>query len=151
MQEPVHGITHDAVSDANQPFIDVPRAGAYHEGTHGVVCCDADAMDSDASDPAQMAALGEQIAELAAHIDAASYRLLEMILAFDEGEGWHGGFRSCGHWLSWRLGIDLGAARERVRVARSLPQLPAIAQALKHGRVSYSKVRALTRVANADN
>jgi hypothetical protein len=61
--------------------------------------------------------LGDEIAELAAHLDAATARLLELIREFDARGGWIGA-RSCAEWLSWRVGLDLGAARERVRVAR---------------------------------
>jgi hypothetical protein len=91
--------------------------------------------------------LGEEIAELSAHLDAATARLLELIREFDAREGWNAGFRSCAHWLSWRVGLDLGAARERVRVARALHGLPRIAGALASGEISYAKVRAVTRVA----
>src|SRR5882672_12400383 len=66
-----------------------------------------------------------------------------------ERDGWNTGFLSCAHWLSWRVGLDRGAARERVRVARALGALPQLAQALARGELSYSKVRALTRVATA--
>ena len=61
--------------------------------------------------------LGDEIAELSAHLDAATARLLSMIREFDARGGWNTGFRSCAAWLSWRVGLDLGAARERVRVA----------------------------------
>ena len=64
--------------------------------------------------------------------------------------GWGSGFRSCDHWLSWRVGLDLGAARERVRVAHALATLPALAQALARGELSYAKVRALTSVATPE-
>jgi hypothetical protein len=64
--------------------------------------------------------LGDEIAELSAHLDAATARLLELIRQFDARGGWNTGFRSCAAWLSWRVGLDLGAARERVRVARAL-------------------------------
>jgi hypothetical protein len=64
--------------------------------------------------------LGDEIAELSAHLDAATARLLDLIREFDAREGWNAGFRSCAAWLSWRVGLDLGAARERVRVARAL-------------------------------
>ncbi|MGH7268144.1 MAG: DUF222 domain-containing protein, partial [Candidatus Rokuibacteriota bacterium] len=64
--------------------------------------------------------------------------------------GWGTGFRSCAHWLNWRVGLDLGAARERVRVARALGELPQLAAALARGELSYSKVRALTRVATPE-
>src|SRR5262245_1721553 len=90
--------------------------------------------------------LGDEIAELSAHLDAATARLLELLREFDARGGWDGA-RSCAEWLSWRVGLDLGAARERVRVARALGGLPQIAAALARGELSYSQVRALTRVA----
>ena len=94
--------------------------------------------------------LGDQIAELAAHLDAATARLLDLIREFDERGGWGNGFASCAHWLAWRVGLALGAAREHVRVARALASLPRLKEALARGELSYSKVRALTRVANAE-
>src|SRR5256712_3517500 len=94
--------------------------------------------------------LGDEIAELSAHLDAATARLLELIRAFDARGGWNTGFTSCAAWLSWRVGLDLGAARERVRVARALGALPRLAQALARGELSYAKVRALTRVATPE-
>jgi 5-methylcytosine-specific restriction endonuclease McrA len=100
---------------------------------------------------AELDRLGDQIAELSAHLDAATARLLDLIREFDARGGWNSGFRSCADWLSWRVGLDLGAARERVRVARALGALPRIAHALARGEVSYSKVRAITRVATPEN
>src|SRR6187431_1917883 len=94
--------------------------------------------------------LGDEIAELSAHLDAATARLLDLIREFDARAGWNTGFRSCAAWLSWRVGLDLGAARERVRVAHALGTLPLIAGALAHGELSYAKVRALTRVATPE-
>src|SRR6266542_5744748 len=94
--------------------------------------------------------LGHEIAALSAHLEAATARLLDLIREFDVREGWNHGFRSCAHWLAWRASMDLGAARERVRVARALPPLPRIADAFAHGELSYAKVRALTRVATAE-
>jgi len=94
--------------------------------------------------------LADEIAELSAHLDAATARLLTLIREFDARGGWNTGFRSCAAWLSWRVGLDLGAARERVRVARALEALPLVAQALAHGQLSYAKVRALTRVATPE-
>src|SRR5436309_1446651 len=94
--------------------------------------------------------LGDEIAELSAHLDAATARLLELNRAFDARGGWNTGFRSCAAWLSWRVGLDLGAARERVRVARALGTLPLLADALARGELSYAKVRALTRVATPE-
>jgi 5-methylcytosine-specific restriction endonuclease McrA len=99
---------------------------------------------------AQLDRLGDEIAELSAHVEAATARLLDLIREFDARGGWNTGFRSCAAWLSWRVGLDLGAARERVRVARALGTLPLLAQALGRGRLSYAKVRALTRVATPE-
>jgi hypothetical protein len=98
----------------------------------------------------EMDRLGHEIAELSAHLDAATARLLDLIREFDARGGWNNGFRSCAHWLSWRVGIDMGAARERVRVARALGALPRLADALARGELSYAKVRALTRVATPE-
>ncbi|MCW5889147.1 MAG: DUF222 domain-containing protein [bacterium] len=95
--------------------------------------------------------LGDEIAELAAHLDAATHRLLVLIGEFDASGGWADqGALTCAHWLGWRIGLELGAAREHVRVARALRDLPQIGDALRRGQVSYSKVRALTRVATPD-
>ncbi|MDD1678925.1 MAG: 13E12 repeat family protein [Methanomicrobiales archaeon] len=99
---------------------------------------------------AELDRLGDEIAELSAHLEAATARLLDLIRDFDRRGGWNGGFRSCAHWLSWRVGLDLGAAREKVRVARALGTLPRLAQALARGELSYAKVRALTRVATPE-
>jgi hypothetical protein len=95
--------------------------------------------------------LGEEIANLSAHLDAAAHKLLECIRRFDEAKGWHDqGAISCAHWLAWRLGWDPATAREKVRVARALGKLPAIDGALRTAVLSYAKVRALTRVATPD-
>ena len=94
--------------------------------------------------------LGDEIAELAAHLDAATARLLDLIREFDARGGWGNGFASCAHWLAWRVGLALGAAREHVRVARALGSLPGLREALARGELSYSKVRALTRVATPE-
>ena len=93
-----------------------------------------------------------EITELAALLDAAGYRLLEAIREFDRRGGWEGGgCLSCAHWLSWKVGWDLITARERVRVAHALEGLPRTSEALREGRVSYSKVRAMVRVATREN
>jgi hypothetical protein len=99
---------------------------------------------------AELDRLDDEIAELSAHLEAATARLLDLIREFDARGGWNAGFSSCAAWLSWRVGLDLGAARERVRVARALTTLPLLAQALAHGELSYAKVRALTRVATPE-
>jgi hypothetical protein len=97
---------------------------------------------------ASLRELAAQITELAGHLNAAHYRWLSLIAEFDRRHGWSdGSTQSCAHWLNWQCGIDLGAAREKVRVAHALEKLPRIAAAMAQGRLSYSKARALTRVA----
>ncbi len=92
--------------------------------------------------------LGDQITELAGHINAATYRFLMLIAEFDRRGGWSdGATQSCAHWLNWKCGISFCAAREKVRTARALENLPKISAAMERGEVSYSKVRELTRVA----
>ena len=90
--------------------------------------------------------LGDRIAELSSRIQAATYELLVLIRDFDAREGWDG-CQSCAHWLGWRTGLRLGAAREKVRVAHALADLPQVSDAMRRGKISYSKVRAITRVA----
>jgi hypothetical protein len=99
---------------------------------------------------AELARLGDDIAELAAHLDAATARLLDLIREFDRRAGWNTGFKSCAAWLSWRVGFSPGAAREHVRVARALGTLPCLSRALARGELSYAKVRELTRVATPE-
>src|SRR5213594_3045623 len=99
---------------------------------------------------AELNRLGDEIAELSVHIDAATARLLDLIREFDASGGWNNGFRSCAAWLSWRVGFLPGAAREHVRVARALGTLPRLSQALARGELSYAKVRELTRVATPE-
>ncbi len=89
-----------------------------------------------------------EITMLSAQIAAASARLLASIAEYDRREGWAGwGCRSTAHWLSWRCGDSLHTAREKVRVARALSSLPVIGAAFAAGELSYSKVRAVSRVA----
>src|SRR3954452_2099981 len=85
----------------------------------------------------------------AVRLAAATAAWLRLVAEFDERGGWHGvGVKSCGHWLSWQCGLSPGAAREHVRVARALRVLPLIEAAFGAGRLSYSQVRALTRIAD---
>jgi hypothetical protein len=96
--------------------------------------------------------LGDEIATLAAHIHAATQRLLTLIAEFDARRGWErDGHRTCAHWLSFRTGMDLGAAREKVRTARALTDLPETSASMARGELSFSQVRALTRVATEEN
>src|SRR5258707_5958802 len=105
-------------------------------------------IDPDPS-TAELDRLGDEIAELSAHLEAATARLLDLIREFDAREGWNVGFRSCAHWLSWRVGLDMGAAREHVRVARALPRLPRIASRLTRGGRCYATDRTVARVTTA--
>jgi len=96
--------------------------------------------------------LGAEITELCAYIYAATYRLLVLIREFDEKELWaEPGLCSCAHWLNFKCGIGMNAAREKVRVAHALKELPEISAAFRKGELSYSKVRAITRAATPDN
>jgi hypothetical protein len=96
--------------------------------------------------------LGAEITALCGHIFAKTYRLLALIREFDEKGYWElPGLCSTAHWLNWQCGIGMNAAREKVRVARALADLPKISEAFRKGEVSYSKVRAMTRVADPDN
>ena len=109
---------------------------------------DTAAARPDFAAPAELELLGNQIAELSARIDAATYELLCHLREFDCHYGWEG-WRSCAHWLNWRTGLDLGAAREKLRVAAALADLNHVSAAMARGQLSYSKVRALTRVATS--
>jgi hypothetical protein len=97
-------------------------------------------------------ALEREITDLCAQINAASYRLLQLISELDDEAPWGAwGLTSCAHWLNWRCGIGLNAAREKVRVAHALKSLPATSSTFASGQLSFSKVRALTRIADAAN
>jgi hypothetical protein len=98
----------------------------------------------------ELGRLGDEIAELSAHLDAATARLLDLIREFDDRKGWSNGFSSCADWLTYRIGLKPSGAREKVRVARALGTLPRIAAALAGGEISYAKVRAITRVATPE-
>jgi hypothetical protein len=93
--------------------------------------------------------LDAAIGRLVRHMNADSYRMLLLVREFDDRFGWKKWtFKSCAEWLAWRSSISPSAAREKVRTAHALRTLPAISAAFAEGRLSYSKVRALTRVAN---
>ena len=80
----------------------------------------------------------------------SEHELLVLIREFDERGGWlRWGFKTCSEWLQWRCDMSASVARDRVRIAHALKHLPAISSSFGSGALSYSKVRALTRVANA--
>lgn len=96
--------------------------------------------------------LADEITTLAGQINAANYRFLKLLAEFDRRGAWvDAGIRSCAYWLNWKCGIAMNAAREKVRVARALDDLPEINEAFEKGELSFSKVRAMTRIATAEN
>lgn len=98
-----------------------------------------------------MPAVEREITTLAGHLAAGTCRFLQLLAAFDAGGGWHGtGMRTCAQWLSWRCGLSPGTARDQLRVAHALTELPVVRRAFARGELSYSKVRALARVASID-
>jgi hypothetical protein len=108
--------------------------------------------DPEAEAHAALEALELELTDLAGHLNAGNYRFLKLLAEFDRRGGHVGvGIASCAHWLSWRCGIGLIAAREKVRVARTLEQLPKLSDAMRRGVLSYCKVRAITRVATPEN
>ena len=97
--------------------------------------------------------LAREITLLSAQMNVANFRLLKLINEFDIRGGWRSGgaMRSCAHWLAANCGMAIGAAREKVRVARRLARLAEVEKAFSSGDLSYSKVRAISRVATDSN
>jgi hypothetical protein len=96
--------------------------------------------------------LEDELATLASHLYAGTCRWLELVAEVDRRGGWaESGRGSCAEWLAWRFALTPRAAREHVRVVRRLGELPLIHRAFAQGELSYAKVRALTRVASAEN
>ena len=92
--------------------------------------------------------LEAEVCTLAGRIAAATCRFVQLAAELDRRGAWREwGCRSMAHWLSWKCALGLVAAREHVRVGHALRDLPLLTDAFAHGRLSYSKVRALTRVA----
>ena len=103
-----------------------------------------------AADDRSIDDLDAAICALARQMNAETYRMLMLVREFDDRCGWQKwSFRNCAEWLAWRVGLSLSAAREKVRTAQALRELPAISAAFADGRLSYSKVRALTRAVPA--
>ena len=96
--------------------------------------------------------LDRNILTLCTRINAATYELLVLVREFDERAGWvKWGLKNCTEWLAWRCDLSMATAMEKVRAAHALKMLPLISDAFSSGELSYSKVRALTRVANRNN
>ena len=144
-----HTASRAPVCDAERPPVgafELPAASAA-QFAHP----DADTrMAARAREEKALDALEARITRLWGHINAATAQFLALVSEFDQKEGWaQHGMASCANWLSWQCGIGEVAAREKVRTARAVESLPKIAKAFGEGRLSYSKVRALTRVATA--
>jgi Domain of unknown function (DUF222) len=92
--------------------------------------------------------LEDELATLASHIFAGMCRWLELVAELDR-RGQPAGC-SCAEWLAWRCGLTPRTAREHVRIARRLRDLPRIGAAFRGGVLSYAKVRALTRIAEPE-
>ncbi|MEX1258985.1 MAG: DUF222 domain-containing protein [Gemmatimonadota bacterium] len=103
-------------------------------------------------DPDLLTTLADEITSVSALLASETRRLLSLIARFDRLQGWkREGFASCASWLAYRTGLDKGAARERVRVARALAELPETDAAMSRGELSFSQVRALTRIADSES
>ncbi|MHC5052531.1 MAG: DUF222 domain-containing protein, partial [Planctomycetota bacterium] len=119
------------------------RPGGLHETLHPEEPADPD----DA-----LYVLGERCAQAYMQAERLHAHAMTLLAEFDRRRGWQDtGFASTAEWLAWRIGIKLGAARERVRAALALEQLPQTQRAMEDGELSFTKVRALTRVATPDN
>ena len=91
--------------------------------------------------------LEDRMAEMAGHRHAHDYRFLLLVAEYDRLEGWKlAGHRSCAHAIHFNTGFALGACREKVRAARALERMPVTSRSMARGELSFSKVRALTRV-----
>ena len=92
--------------------------------------------------------LESEIVSLHAHLCAEEYQFLVKLREFDLRRGWRSyHFNHCAEWLNMKCGISLSTGREKLRVAKALFFLPHISGAYQNGELSYSKVRAMTRVA----
>jgi hypothetical protein len=104
-------------------------------------------MDVSELDALSISELEDEIATLGSHLNAGMCRWLELVGERDRRGEWLD--CTCSEWLAWRCALEPRTAREHVRVARCLPELLLIRAAFARGELSYSKVRALTRIADA--
>ena len=109
---------------------------------------DAGHLDFIPDDPAE---LRRAVTDMAARINLADWRFVKLIAEMERTRGWReGGYCNLGNWLDHRCGLGPCAARERIRIGRALERLPHIDAAFRDGAISYSKVRAITRVATPE-
>jgi hypothetical protein len=96
--------------------------------------------------------LEAELCTWSANLAAAEFRWFALLAEFDKRDGWQQWeCHSCVSWMTWQLGLDDRTAREKLRVARELIGLPLVAEQMRLGRLSYSKVRAITRIAEPAN
>src|SRR5687767_4345744 len=96
------------------------------------------ALETSGTHVETIAGLEAQITELVGRLNSANHRLLVLLAEFDRRKGWaDSATQSCAHWLHWKCGIDMGAAREKVRVAHALAELPRVSDAMASGELSY--------------
>ena len=126
----------------------VRQAGFVPEGADYSALEDAPELDFIPDDPAE---LRSAVTDMAARINVADWRFIKLIAAMDCRRGWdEGGYCNLGNWLDHRCGLGPCAARERIRIGRALARLPGVDAAFRDGILSYSKVRAITRVATRE-
>ncbi len=137
------GVAAEAASPDHAPrAASVDPAAARNDAGIGA------ATDAAENDVDELLLLGERCAATYMRADALQYEAMVLLAEFDERDGWlHTAHTSTADWLAWRIGITAGAARERVRTARALRELPQTSAAMRGGELSYAKARALTRVA----
>ena len=108
--------------------------------------------DRDVLDEVPLERLEEEISGFASRIAAATAAWLVWVAAYDKRQGWCSwGAKSCAHWLNWQCGMSPRTAREHVFVARCLEEAPILRQAFLDGVLSFSKVRAISRVVVPEN
>ena len=142
----ITGPDPDLGTEVPGPRTTVPGPG--RDSSQAGAAVSAQVRDPGPSDPVPLERLEAQICELAGHLTAATCRFLVLLADFDARRGWASWeMNSCAAWLSWKCQMSAGTAREHVRVARALRDLPVIRGEFAAARLSYAKVRALTRIA----
>jgi len=155
------GLQEGTAEPSGQPGVSGPRPGGETRETaersagetSAAISSETEVAGEEAEDPEdELLLLGERCARTYLRADALHYKAMTLLAEFHRREGWRDtAFPSTAEWLAWRVGIRLGTARERLRAALALEDLPQTSEALEGGRISFAKARALTRVATPDN
>jgi hypothetical protein len=96
--------------------------------------------------------LRDAVVAVGEHWSTAQQRLVHLVAELDRSNEWAlDGSPTCAHWIAAALDIEVCTAREWLRVGRALTALPKMDGLFDTGQLSYSKVRALTRVAKPEN